>query len=97
MSVRETVVLLVVACVASSGCRVRWSDRPHNPPRLERKAQRAAKESARIELDCHDLAPTTLSSGDTGTSKWYAVDVEGCGRTVTFQVTCAHGICTAEK
>jgi hypothetical protein len=97
MNPREAILLFVAACVVGGGCKYRWSDGPHNPPRLERKAQRAAKQEARIELDCQQLTPTTLSSGDTGTSKWYAVDVEGCGRTITFQVSCVHGICTAEK
>lgn len=97
MKPSETIVFLVAACVAGGGCKHRWSSRPHNPPRLERKAQRAAKESAKIEIECFDLTAATRSSGDSGDAKWFAIEVAGCGRTLAFEVTCAHGVCTAEK
>lgn len=96
MNLRITVVLVAAALLAG-GCKYRWSNRPHSPPRLERKAQRIAKDFAKGELNCRELTPTTLSTGDAGDAKWYTVEVVGCGETLTLQVTCAHGICTAEE
>jgi hypothetical protein len=64
---------------------------------LERKAQRAAKRSATIDLDCPRATATTQSVADAGDAMSVRVDVAGCDRQAIFAVTCRHGICTAER
>ena len=93
---RETVLTIGVVLVVGFGCRHRWTEGPDSSPGLERKAQRAAKRSAAVDSDCTKLTSMTLSVANTGQHMSYTVEVEGCGRTVVFEVTCDNGICTAE-
>lgn len=96
MNLRTTLVAVGVVLLVGSGCRHRWSDGPEASPSLERKAQRAAKRAAAIDLDCTKLTASTRSIASTGEFTSVAVEIEGCGRTEVFDVTCANGICTGE-